>query len=230
MINNQNRIWSYFQTERIDVFSHSTPRLRFLAVEARKLVKSESPFALNIGVGSGFLEDVLLCEGWRVRSLDPSENAINRLRKKGIEADVGYIESLPYEGETFDVVFCSEILEHLSPEQIERGLKEVSRVLKKGGYLLGTVPFRENLDENTVICPDCGKVFHRWGHRQQFDHEKLVNIFPESLRVLRTKQKLFIHWEGLNFKRRVAALLKLLLLHFGSHGSNETLYFLLKKS
>lgn len=226
----QNRIWSYFQDERIDVFSHAYPRLRYLVSQAKKWVKSPLPLALNIGVGNGFLEEYAIKQRWNIHSVDPNEAPIKRLRRKGLEAKIGCIEALPYKDSTFDVVFCSEILEHLSSEQLGVGLKEVYRVLKSGGYFLGTVPDQENLNDNIVICPGCEKIFHRWGHQQEFDVERLYSIFPEGLKVLVVRPKLFIHWEGLNLKRRVAAFIKLLLFYFGSHGSNETLYFLLKKS
>jgi ubiquinone/menaquinone biosynthesis C-methylase UbiE len=183
---------------------------------------------LNIGVGSGFLEQHLVSKGWRVRSLDPTESAIQKLRQMGIEADMGFIEALPYEDDTFDVVFCSEILEHLSAGQIKTGLKESFRVLKPGGYLIGTVPFQENLQDNEVVCPNCGKIFHRWGHQQNFDETKLAAWFQHGTTLL-LKRRLFISWRGLNLKRRVAAFIKLLLLYLGSHGSNETLYFQVRK-
>jgi SAM-dependent methyltransferase len=226
---NQNRIWSYFQDERIEVFSQSNSRLRYLADRAQKLVRSPSPLALNIGVGNGFLEDYLTKQGWRIRSLDPSKAPMKRLRKKGLEADVGCIEALPYKDKTFDVVFCSEVLEHLSSEQLEIGLKEVCRVLKPEGYFIGTVPDQENLNDNIVICPGCGHIFHRWGHQQWFDQKGLYELFPKCWEILVVKTKLFINWKGLNLKRRVAAFIKLLLFYLGSHGSNETLYFLVKK-
>lgn len=226
---NQNKIWSYFQNERIDVFLSAIPRLRYLAKRAKKLVKFPEPIALNIGVGDGWLEDHLIHLGWEVRSLDPSESAVNRLKRKGIHANVGCIEALPYKSDMFDVVFCSEVLEHLFKDQMRRGLREILRVLKPNGYLLGTVPSQENLDDNQVICPNCGEIFHRWGHQQQFDHKNLANIFPEDLKVLMIKQILFINWKGLNLKRKVAAFIKLLLFYLDSHGSNETLYFQIRK-
>jgi ubiquinone/menaquinone biosynthesis C-methylase UbiE len=154
---------------------------------------------------------------------------MKRLRKKGLEADVGCIEALPYKDKTFDVVFCSEVLEHLSSEQLEIGLKEVCRVLKPEGYFIGTVPDQENLNDNIVICPGCGHIFHRWGHQQWFDQKGLYELFPKCWEILVVKTKLFINWKGLNLKRRVAAFIKLLLFYLGSHGSNETLYFLVKK-
>jgi SAM-dependent methyltransferase len=226
---NQTKIWSYFQNERTDVFSDATPRLRFLAAEARKWATSQPCLVLNIGVGSGFLEEVLLREGWSVRSVDPDEEVINKLQKKGREGDVGTIEALPYEASTFDVVFCSEVLEHLSAEETDAGLREICRVLKAGGLLLGTVPDRENLNDNIVVCPDCGQVFHRWGHQQHFDRRRLANLFSEVLTAVLVKPKLFIRWDGLTLKRRIAAVIKLVLFSLGSHGSNETLYFIARK-
>jgi SAM-dependent methyltransferase len=192
-------------------------------------VASHSPAALNIGAGAGLLEELLIRQGWSVRSLDPSENAIKRLREKGIGGTVGRIEALPYEDGFFDVVFCSEVLEHLSDSELDRAMREIIRVLKPGGYLLGTVPYKENLKENEVICPECGKTFHRWGHHQQFDHEKLRNTFGKSFKVSAIRPMLFIHWRKLNLKRKVAAFIKLFLLFIGSHGSNETLYFEIRK-
>jgi SAM-dependent methyltransferase len=225
----QDKIWSYFQNERADVFSDSIPRLRHLVHRANRLVKSRSPAALNIGVGDGLLEERLLRQGWSVRSLDPTENAIKRLREKGIEGTVGRIEALPYKDSLFDVVFCSEVLEHLSDSELDRAIREIIRVLKVGGYLLGTVPYKENLEENEVICPDCGKIFHRWGHHQHFDHEKLRNTFGKSFKVSAIRPMLFINWRKLNLKRKTAAFIKLVLLFIGSHGSNEALYFEIRK-
>jgi SAM-dependent methyltransferase len=225
----QDKIWSYFQNERVDVFSDSIPRLQHLLHRANRLVASRSPAALNIGAGAGLLEELLIRRGWSVRSLDPSENAIKRLREKGIEGTVGRIEALPYEDGFFDVVFCSEVLEHLSDSELDRAMREIIQVLKPGGYLLGTVPYKENLKENEVICPECGKTFHRWGHHQTFDHEKLGNIFGKGFKVLAIRPMLFINWRKLNLKRKIAAFIKLILLFIGSHGSNETLYFEIRK-
>ncbi len=225
----QNRIWEYFQNERVDVFSQAAPRLRYLVNRARRLTRSSTPTVLNIGVGNALLEEYFVKDGWIAHSIDPTEIAVRKLKRKGVEAGVGCIEAIPYKNDTFDLVLCSEVLEHLSDLQVKMGLKEVNRVLKPGGYFLGTVPNNENLCENMVICPDCGKIFHRWGHQQQFDRRKLEKILADDLKVLGIKSKLFISWQGMNLKRKIAAFIKLLFLFFGSHGSNEILYFKARK-
>lgn len=49
------------------------------------------------------------------------------------------ITQIPVEGQHFDAVLCTEVLEHL-PDPVE-AIKELTRVLKPGGTLLLTAPF-----------------------------------------------------------------------------------------
>jgi SAM-dependent methyltransferase len=51
--------------------------------------------------------------------------------------------ALPFAGETFDAVICSEVLEHVyDPKTV---VAEIGRVLKKGGLLLACVPFSNKI-------------------------------------------------------------------------------------
>ena len=52
---------------------------------------------------------------------------------------VSNIVSIPVSDESFDVVLCSEVLEHI-PNPVA-AIKEFSRILKPGGILLVTAPF-----------------------------------------------------------------------------------------
>ncbi len=47
-------------------------------------------------------------------------------------------QNLPFENEVFDIVVCSEVLEHF--ERPERGINEMARVIKPGGTVIITVP------------------------------------------------------------------------------------------
>ncbi len=52
---------------------------------------------------------------------------------------------LPFENETFDSLFCSEVLEHVfNPDEV---LPELNRVMKKGAKILITTPFCWNEHE-----------------------------------------------------------------------------------
>src|SRR6185312_3250597 len=88
----------------------------------------------------------------------------------------GYSQDIPFNDGMFDVVIMSEVLEHLTDTVIASTLTEVHRVLKPGGRFIGTVPADEKLSSEQVICPDCGKIFHRWGHVQEFSTDRLRSL------------------------------------------------------
>ena len=225
---NQNAIWEYYQNEAPESFSGSLGRIRFLVGRIQK------PAAvLNIGCGSGIFEQLALRKGLRTFSLDPSEKAIKQLQSRlniGDNARAGYIQSIPFPDESFDAVVVSEVLEHLSLDVVRQGLGDVRRVLKPGGRLLGTVPSREDLKQQTVVCPSCAHTFHRWGHEQSFEPVNLRVLLSEYFQVKTVMERPFVTWNSLNGKGKAAAVAKWLLWSVGCHGAGENIYFEAAKS
>lgn len=226
---NQDKVWDYFQTEGLEKFSLSVPRLNFLLKQAKKIAAGQSLTVLNIGVGDAWLEKKCIEQGWEVYALDPIQVAAAAVEAAGGHGRVGHIESIPFEADFFDVVFCSEIVEHLSEEQSRQGLDEISRVLKPKAMVLGTVPYNENLFEGRVVCPDCGSIFHRIGHQQTFDTTTLPPLFPKSLSLEMVKTEYFCDWASLNWKGKLIAFVKKALLAANVHGTNEHIYFAARK-
>lgn len=182
----QNRIWDHFQNEGVANFDAAVPRLNFLYRRAaRVLPAGDKACVLNIGIGNGWLERRCHSAGWQVHAIDPNARAVAALAVDGVLAQSGTIAALPYAEQTFDAVFCSEVLEHLPDDGLAHGLAELTRVLKPGGWLFGTVPFRENLAINMVVCPRCGELFHRWGHHQSFDRARMDAILRAARLVPR---------------------------------------------
>jgi SAM-dependent methyltransferase len=219
----QDAIWDYYQNEGSDSFSGAQTRLKFLSRSFRP-----GQHVLNIGVGNGLLET----EAQRLRataySVDPSERAILSLRERlhiGDRAQVGYSQKLPFSEAKFDVVVASEVLEHLDDQVLGQTLSEVQRVLKPGGAFVGTVPARERLADQTVICPDCRKRFHRWGHHQSFTVERMREMLARSFRVEQVYERYFAPWNQLNWKGRLVCSLKAVLSALGVHGSEENIVF-----
>lgn len=64
-------------------------------------------------------------------------------QSKGIEVCFSLIEDMPYEPESFDVVTCTDVLEHVI--DLNLSIKKILEPLKKGGTLIIRVPYRENL-------------------------------------------------------------------------------------
>jgi len=221
---NQDRIWDYFQNNvEGDAAFNADVRYQYLA---NAVLLGES--VLNIGVGKGGLEKILMRKGVDVSCLDPSEESIQRLKTNlslGEKARLGYSQAIPFEDKKFDVVVMSEVLEHLEDVVLDQTMHEVSRVLKVGGRFIGTVPADENLQENVAVCPDCGKVFHRWGHVQSFSRErlqeKLSSVFVNPL----IKREYFGNYEALNWKGRLGWIAKKIMMVSGIKGAGETFFF-----
>ncbi|MHB0978197.1 MAG: class I SAM-dependent methyltransferase [Minisyncoccota bacterium] len=58
---------------------------------------------------------------------------------------VGSADNIPLEAESIDSVVCTQVFEHL--ENPQKSAEEIYRVLKKGGYVLLTVPQMNELHE-----------------------------------------------------------------------------------
>jgi SAM-dependent methyltransferase len=222
----QIKIWDHFQNddETDDVFTNAFPRYEFIA----QRIKSGMS-VLNIGVGRGGLEAILVKKGCVVSCLDPSESAIDRLRKQydlGERAQVGFSQSIPFPDGQFDVVVMSEVLEHLSNDVLNSTLVEVGRVLKLDGHFIGTVPANENLLDNRTVCPHCGESFHRWGHVQSFSPIRLHELLlANNFAVLRNETRAFPDWRRSGWKNLIVNLIRYVLGRAGSPLVSLNIYF-----
>lgn len=221
----QTKIWDHFQNSDAagDVFASARPRYELLASRIAPDMR-----VLNIGVGRGGLEAILQKKGVIVSCLDPSEAAIDRLRRQyglGESAKVGFSQAIPFPDSQFDVVVMSEVLEHLASDILTATLAEVNRVLKKSGKFIGTVPADENLADNHAMCPHCGELFHRWGHVQSFSEERLYKILTGQFNNINISRLFCGDRCTLNWKGLILWTLKKAAVGMGIKGSGETFFF-----
>lgn len=221
----QHNIWDYYQNDEAmrKVAFTARARHQFLARQI-----SSGAQVLNIGVGDGGLERILVEKGVQVSALDPSEKTITWLGQElqlGERARVGVSESIPFPDDEFDVVIMTEVLEHLNDEALRLTIQEIRRVLKPGGRFLGTVPADENLTTNEVVCPHCGIKFHRWGHLQSFSAARLSSLLAGELSSVTVSRHFFCDFRKLNWKGRLYWIGKQLLLKAGVRGDGENLFF-----
>ncbi len=106
-------------------------------------IKTGAKF-LDVGCGAGYAmfkaQNELNCS---VEGIDPDPGAhgVGRFLKelvKSPEIKQGFAEDLPYEANSFDVVYSSHVLEHVNDEQ--KSLQEMKRVLKEDGVLIIGMP------------------------------------------------------------------------------------------
>jgi SAM-dependent methyltransferase len=216
-------LWSHYQTDQLEVFAHSRKRLDYLIWRAEQLTQGRS--LLNIGCGDGYLELTARQRKWAVVSIDPDAKSVERLKTLGIDARCGSIEALPVGGESADVVISTEVFEHLTPEVLEAGLSQIKRVLKPGGLLIGTVPYRENLAASTVFCPDCKKAFHRWGHKQSFDEVAMKEVIGRHLQVEQVTPVYLPVWQAADWKGKLSMFARLAFSWVGVHSGESNLLF-----
>jgi SAM-dependent methyltransferase len=104
----------------------------------RRFVDGPGRRVLDLGCRYGALTRAY-AEGNDVVGVDVDREALAEAAKLGIEtrwADVD--EPLPFEDESFDVVVAGELLEHV--REPERLVGEATRVLRRGGTLVASVP------------------------------------------------------------------------------------------
>ena len=99
---------------------------------------------LDVGSGNGELIDRVLREfpDVKPRACDYRGDL---LAIEGMTADVANLndDPLPYPDSSFDLVTCTEVIEHL--EHYRSALREMARVLRPGGVLIVTTPNVLNL-------------------------------------------------------------------------------------
>lgn len=103
---------------------------------------------LDLGCGMGRNFFPLLNVGFDVYGIDSSEIAIKNILAQPSKIDlsekvtVGAFQNLPYSDNFFDAVISIQTLNHGYEADIIQGIKEIERVLRKGGYIFITVPGR----------------------------------------------------------------------------------------
>ena len=105
---------------------------------------------LDVGCGEGrhiFASlqafEKVYCIGYdqHIPSLNICKEGLEFFKDLDIGASVfmqGSVYKLPFENNSFDLIFCSEVLEHLDDYHL--ALNEIHRVLKPGGQFLPSVP------------------------------------------------------------------------------------------
>ncbi len=222
----QEKIWSHFQNVATEKFIAARPRLEHLFRRMARLTSESSPALLNIGIGDGHLERLALAQGWQVHSLDPDPQAVARLAAAGVQAQVGGIEALPHEAGSLDFVVASEVLEHLTEDQRAAGIRQIARVLKAGGYFLGTVPYNEDLAEQQAVCPHCGEVFHRWGHQRSFTLDDVREQLSPSFTVRELRKTAFVTFRDRSLLGKAKSAVRLLLARAGQPIAVPTIFWL----
>lgn len=96
---------------------------------------------LDIGAGTGDFLFEAKNSGWKVKGIEPGEEARNRAGKKGIKL---VSDASGFKSEKFDVITLWHVLEHV--HDLKNQIMELEHLLKKGGLLVIAVPNFKSYD------------------------------------------------------------------------------------
>jgi SAM-dependent methyltransferase len=112
------------------------------------------------------------------------------------------IHEIPFEENTFDVIFCNHVLEHVEDDIL--AMKEMLRVLKPGGWAILQVPFFYPLPETTyedksITSPaEREKAFGQDDHVRMFGEDYGARLASAGFKVVEEKLVMELPEEEVN--------------------------------
>jgi SAM-dependent methyltransferase len=130
---------------RRSIYSDVTgPDAREIMLEAVAEVRPRR--VLEVGCGPGEAAERIARElGADVTAIDQSERMVELARARGVKAEVGDVQRLPFTDGEFDCVLAAWMLYHVP--DVDRGLAEIARVLRPGGRLVAVTNAADHLTE-----------------------------------------------------------------------------------
>lgn len=138
-----------------------------------KLMPESGIIAIDIGARDGHFSVLMTKRYEQVVALDLTQPQIFHPQVQCVEGDATQLE---YNDNYFDLVFCSEVLEHIPSDLLTKACSELERVSKQ--HLLIGVPYRQDLRVGRTTCYTCMKPNPPWGHVNAFDEKRLAALFP----------------------------------------------------
>lgn len=116
---------------------------------------------LEVGGGPGELAERMMQElGAEVTFVDISPRMVELTRERGVDAQVGDVQELPFADGVFDTAVAAWMLYHVP--NLDRALSELSRVLSPGGHLVAVTNGERHLRElRDLFGPDFRSSFTR---------------------------------------------------------------------
>ena len=140
---------------------------------------------LDLGVGMGRLLNYMEERGIFAEryGIDISLDMLNIAKQRnGIEVCMGRVENLPYKDNVFDMIICTDVLEHV--QDLYHTVLEINRVLKRGGVLIIRVPYKEDLR----LYVQKGYPY-KYAHLRNFDDEEIEILFTKIANMVLCKRK-----------------------------------------
>ncbi len=163
---------------------------------------------LDAGCGSGKYAIPLQMRGFDVVGVDVSLDALRIAcersagRKMDIPLLAANVYQLPFQDDSFDVVWCYGVLQHLMLEERELAVSEFWRILRQGGKLFLEVFGEEDMRfggrevETNTFSRENGIVYHYFSKNEM---KELLRDFSCDIVESRKKKR----FDGVYYKRHM---------------------------
>jgi len=180
-------LWDFHQDENREHLKDSYPRQDMLFKKILRLM-SKWGTILELGFWDGYLLNRLTKAWFDCIGQDISEKNIELTKKQWGNNNVNYLlwkldSKIIALDQSVKAIIASEVLEHMTDDELHEITNEMYRALPKWWYCILTFPARENLSANSCSCPNCWEIFHKWGHKQVWTEEKIRSTFKQFSKI-----------------------------------------------
>lgn len=134
---------------------------------------------LDVGARDGHFSKRLTAYFAEVTALDLEKP---KFSGEGITTVAGDATRLEFPDNSFDCVFCAEVLEHIPA--VDKAARELVRVARHE-VIIG-VPYRQDTRIGRTRCGACGRNNPPWGHVNEFDDARLADLFSGARLVTKS--------------------------------------------
>ena len=161
---------------------------------ANKILKKlnidpEGKTALEVGSGGGILTEEICKMGFNTTGIEPTDESLETARNHAklgglaITYEKGTGEQLPYPNQSFDVVLCCDVLEHV--RDLPKVISEISRVLKPEGVFIYDTLNRTFI--SNLVAIKIWQEWKMWAFMPPNLHVWKMFIKPEEIQRLLSK-------------------------------------------
>jgi SAM-dependent methyltransferase len=135
-----------------------------------RLLPQDRRSVLDIGARDGHFSQLLTEYFDEVTALDLEKPDFSLPRVTPVAGDA---TRLQFADNSFDCVFCAEVLEHIP--DVAQACREIARVALH--EVLVGVPYKQDTRLGRTTCQSCGCENPPWGHVNRFDEKRLIRLF-----------------------------------------------------
>lgn len=186
--------------------------MKFVLLEQLHL-DPQRKHVLDVGCGGGILAEEFARLGCSVTGVDPSAASLATAQAHAARSGLtitylqAFGEALPFPDESFDIVYCCDVLEHVN--DVEQTISEIARVLHNDGIF-----FYDTINRTLISNLLTIKVLQEWSLTRVMPsnlHDWHMFIKPRELQQMLARQG-FVNQQTLGLVPRMHPLLILYLL------------------